>query len=63
MYQRRECLVQAAICREKAQAEPAYYDHWIDEAIVWLQRAVGTRQKGVVTYEVQDGRMIPKQVQ
>ena len=62
MYQRRECLVQAAICREKAQADPANYDHWIAEAIVWLQRAIGTGQKSAVTYKVQDGHMIPKQV-
>jgi hypothetical protein len=62
MYQRQECLVQAAICREKAQADPAHYDHWIDEAIVWLQRAVGTGRKRVVTHEVQEGAMIPKQV-
>ena len=39
MYQREECLVQASICREKAQADPVRYDYWIDEAIVWLQRA------------------------
>lgn len=45
MYQRQECLVQAAICREKAQADPAHYDHWIDEAIEWLQHAIGTGQK------------------
>jgi hypothetical protein len=52
MYQRQECLVQAAICREKAQADPAHYDRWIDEAIVWLQRAIGTRgQKYAVTRE------------
>jgi hypothetical protein len=62
MYHRQRCLVQAAICREKAQADPAQYDHWIDEAIVWLQRAVYTGQKSAVTYEVQDERMIPNQL-
>lgn len=62
MYQRKECLVQAAVCRERAQADPAHYDRWIDEAIVWLQRAIGTDQEGAVTHEVQDGRMIPRQV-
>jgi len=55
-------LVQAAICREKAQADPAHYDHWIDEAIVWLQRAVVSGQKSAVTHEIQGGRMIPTQV-
>jgi hypothetical protein len=61
MYQREECLAQASICRQKAQADPLHYDYWIDEAIVWLQRAIGTSHKNAVTHEVQDGRMIPKQ--
>jgi hypothetical protein len=55
MYQRQGCLVQAAICREKAQVDPANHDRWIDEAIVWLQRAAGTGQKYAVTYEDQGG--------
>jgi hypothetical protein len=62
MYQREECIAQASICRQKAQADPAHYDYWIDEAIVWLQRAIGTGQKGAVTHEVRDGRMIPKEL-
>jgi hypothetical protein len=37
MYWREECLVQASISREKAQADPARYDYWIDQAVVWLQ--------------------------
>ena len=32
MYQRDECIAQASICREKALADPAHYDHWIDQA-------------------------------
>lgn len=60
MYQRDECLVQASICRENAQADPARYDYWIDQAVVWLQRAISTRQNAV-THEIHDGRMIPKQ--
>jgi hypothetical protein len=62
MYQREECLAQASICRQKAQADPVHYDYWIDEAIVWLQRAIGTSHKKAVTHEVRDGRMIAKQV-
>jgi hypothetical protein len=62
MYQREECLAQASICRRKAQADPMHYDYWIDEAIVWLQRAIGTGHKKAVTHEVRDGRMIAKQV-
>jgi hypothetical protein len=40
MYQRDECVAQASFCREKAQADPAHYDYWIDQAVVWLQRAL-----------------------
>jgi hypothetical protein len=48
MYRREECLVQASICREKAKADPARYDYWIDRAIVWLQRAIqASRGNGV----------------
>ena len=60
MYQREECLVQASICRENAQANPAHYDYWIDQAIVWLQRAIRARRGRTVTHEICDGRMIAK---
>ena len=40
IYQREECLAQASTCREKAQADPVRNDYWIDQAIVWLQRAM-----------------------
>jgi TPR repeat protein len=60
MYWREECLVQASICREKAQADPARYDYWIDQAVVWLQRAAEARHKNAVTHEIHAGRMIPK---
>jgi hypothetical protein len=62
MYQRPECLAQAGICREKAQADPARHDYWIDEAIGWLQRAVPAGHKNAGTHEIRDGRLIPKQV-
>jgi hypothetical protein len=62
MYQRQECIAQAAICRKKARADPAHHDYWIDEAIVWLQRAISTRHRNAATYEIRDGRLIPKQV-
>jgi hypothetical protein len=57
-YQREHCIAEAAICREKAQSDPARYDYWIDEAVVWLQRAMQTRT--AVTHEIHDGRMVPK---
>jgi hypothetical protein len=40
MYQRDECIAQASICREKAQADPAHSEYWIDRAIVWHRRAI-----------------------
>jgi hypothetical protein len=62
MYQRQECIAQAAICREKAQADPAHHDYWIDEAIGWLQRAIPTVHKTPSLHEIRDGRSIPKPV-
>jgi len=61
MYQREECLVQASICRERAQADPARYDYWIDEAILWLQRAINPLREIAVIHEVHHGRMVSKQ--
>jgi hypothetical protein len=63
MYQRDECIAQASICREKARADPARYDHWIDQSVVWLQRAVQARRGKAVTYDIREGRMIPRSVQ
>jgi hypothetical protein len=60
IYQREECLDQASTCREKAEADPARYDYWIDQAIVWLQRAIQTSRENAVTHEIHNGRMIPK---
>jgi hypothetical protein len=60
VYKREECIDQVSICREKAQADPARRDYWIDEAVVWLQRSIEARGGVAVTYEVHDGRMIPK---
>jgi hypothetical protein len=62
MYRREECLVQASICREKAKVDPARYDYWIDQAIIWLQRAIQASRRRVTTHEVHGGRMIPKPV-
>ncbi|WP_159008645.1 hypothetical protein [Bradyrhizobium sp. S69] len=60
MYQRDECINQASICREQAKADPARYDDWIDQATVWHQRAIQARRGKAVTYDIRDGRMIPK---
>jgi hypothetical protein len=60
MYQRQECLAQASICREKAQADPARYDYWIDQAAVWLQRAIGNRHRveAFHRFASRDGRFV-----
>ena len=60
IYQREECLAQASMCREKAQADPVRNDYWIDQAIEWLQRAMQSRRANPLTHEIHDGRMIPK---
>jgi hypothetical protein len=53
-------LKNAADCREKAKSDPAHADYWTDEAIIWLQRATETGGDRAITYELRDGRMIPK---
>ena len=58
MYERAKCLVHASICREKAQADPARSDHWIDRAITWHQRAAQARHGSAVTREIHEGRLI-----
>jgi hypothetical protein len=60
MYQREDCLARASACRAKAQADPTQYDHWIDEAVVWLQRADEIGHENAKTHEIRNGRMIRK---
>jgi hypothetical protein len=55
MHQREECLVQASMCRDKARADPVRNDYWIDQAIVWHQRAMQSRRANPVTHEIHDG--------
>jgi hypothetical protein len=52
MYRREESLVQASICREKARADPAHHDYWIDQAVVWLQRAIQASRGNAVTHPI-----------
>ena len=59
-HQRLDCIAQATFCREKAQADPARHDYWIDEAVVWHQRAVDAGRGIAVTHEIHAGQMIPK---
>ncbi len=55
IYRREECLAQASICREKAHADPARHDYWIDEAIFWLQRAIGPGREIALARELHHG--------
>jgi len=54
------CLKNAAECREKAKTDPARADQWTDEANIWLQRASEAGGGKAISYEIHDGRMIPK---
>jgi hypothetical protein len=53
-------IKQASTCREKAQADPERYDHWIDESVIWLERAIEAGGGVAIIYEVRDGGMVPK---
>jgi hypothetical protein len=55
-------MAQASICRGKARSDPVHDEDWIDEAVAWLQRAVGAGDKNTVTHGDDDGRMISKRV-
>lgn len=34
------CVDQALACLAEAKADPARKDHWIDEAVIWMQRSI-----------------------
>jgi hypothetical protein len=57
------CVAQASVCREKAQTEPQRQEYWIDESISWLERAIEQSGDVSVSYEVIDGRLVPKDEQ
>jgi hypothetical protein len=48
------CLAQAEACCEKAQADPANRDYWIDRSIIWLDRAF-ERGRSAATSEFKQG--------
>jgi hypothetical protein len=60
MDRKQACLTQAATCREKAESDPANRDYWIDEAIIWLERATTPTSGVAVSYEIIDGRLVPE---
>jgi hypothetical protein len=58
MDRKAACLAQASACRAKAEADPANRDHWVDESIKWLERAVETKGSFAITFEAKDGELI-----
>jgi hypothetical protein len=58
MDRKTACIVQASVCREKALTEPERQEHWIDESIMWLERAIERSDDDTVSYEVIDGRLV-----
>jgi hypothetical protein len=48
---REACLAQAAVCREKAEADAVNQDFWISEAIRWLELAINPAGHAAVSAE------------
>jgi len=63
MDRKTACVAQASVCRKKAQTEPERQEYWIDESIRWLERAIEQSGDVSVSYEVIDGRLVPKDEQ
>jgi hypothetical protein len=59
MDSREECLKQAADCREKVKTHPEQHDFWINEAMIWTERAAQARGEPK-THDVRDGKLVPK---
>jgi len=43
MDRRETCLVQAAMCRDRAEKDQLHRDYWVDRAIKWLEQARALR--------------------
>ncbi|MCA1454052.1 hypothetical protein I6F35_12600 [Bradyrhizobium sp. BRP22] len=54
MDRKAACLAQADACRARAQADPANSDHWIEESIKWLERAIDPTGGLSMTFETRD---------
>ena len=48
---REACLAQAAVCREKAEADAVNQDFWISEAIRWLELAINPIGRVAISVE------------
>ena len=62
MDRKAACIARASACRAEAEADPANCDRWIDESVKWLERAVDTSGGLAITFEADDGRLIPKDI-
>ena len=60
MDRRGACLAQEAACLEKADADRAHRERWIEEAAKWRQRAEAPCDHMAVTFEAKDGSPLPK---
>jgi hypothetical protein len=59
MDRKHACLARAAACRERAEADPQNHDHWMEEAIRWLDIAQGSTGPVAVTFEAGDQQGLP----
>src|SRR4051812_6686814 len=55
---RSACIAKAAACREKAQADPVHRDHWIEQTIDWLERAMQETGRVSMTDQTEGGRLV-----
>ncbi|WP_456633671.1 hypothetical protein [Bradyrhizobium sp. USDA 10063] len=58
MDRKAACLAQADACRAMAQADPANSDHWIEESIKWLERAIDPTGGLSMTFETKDEQQL-----
>jgi len=58
MNRRSASLMQAKLCRARAQAETDRHDYWLREALKWERRAV--EELGGVEIAFQPRREVPK---
>jgi hypothetical protein len=58
MDRKAACLAQADACRARAQADPENSDHWIEESIKWLERAIDPTGGVSMTFETNDEQQL-----
>jgi hypothetical protein len=58
MDRKAACLAQANACRARAQADPENSDHWIEESIKWLERAIDPTGGLSMTFEAKDEQQL-----